>query len=63
VLLELSQKAASIYQKKTPEQKRLIITKLFSKITSKDDRVSVSYTNFAQAIAGNVQKTKQLLGE
>jgi DNA invertase Pin-like site-specific DNA recombinase len=63
VLLELSQKAASIYQKKTPEQKRLIITKLFSKITSKDDSVSVSYTNFAQAIAGNVQKTKQLLGE
>lgn len=63
VLLKLSQKAASIYQKKTPEQKRLIITKLFSKITSNDDSVSVSYTNFAQAIAQNVLKTKELLGE
>jgi|GEM_PF-2352387 len=28
VLLELSQKAAQIYSKKTPQRKRLIITKL-----------------------------------
>ena len=63
VLLELSQKAASLYQSKTPEQKRLIITKLFSKITSKDDSVSVSYTNFATVIAQNVLKTKELIGD
>ncbi len=63
VLLELSQKAASLYKNKTPEQKRLIITKLFSKITSKDNSVSVSYTNFAQAIAQNVLKTKEIIKE
>lgn len=62
VLLELSQKAASLYQTKTPEQKRLIITKLLSNITSNDDSVSVSYTKFANVIAQNVLKTKEIIG-
>jgi site-specific DNA recombinase len=62
VLLELSQKAAEIYPKKTPEQKRLIITKLFRELTYDGGSVSVVYTNFARAIAQNVQITRNLIG-
>ncbi len=62
VVLKLAQKAASIYRKKTPEQKRLIITKLFNSITASDGIVSVEFTNFSQAIAKRVLKTSNLLG-
>lgn len=62
VLLELSQKAAELYPKKTPEQKRLIITKLFDKLTYKDGVVSVNFTKFSQSIAQNVKLTHQILG-
>ena len=62
VILELSQKAATIYQTKSPEQKRLIITKLFASITSNDGVVSVTYTNFSRAIAERALKTTNLLG-
>ena len=62
VLFELSQKADEIYTKKTPDQKRLIITKLFQKLTYTGDVVSVNYTNFSRAIAQNVLKTNNLLG-
>jgi site-specific DNA recombinase len=62
VILELAQKAAAIYQTKTPDQKRLIITKLFANITANNGFVSVTYTNFSRAIAENVLKTSNLLG-
>lgn len=62
VLLELSQKAAELYPKKSPDQKRIIITKLFRSLTYKDDSVSVTYTNFSRAIAQNVQLTRNLIG-
>jgi hypothetical protein len=62
VLLELSQKAASIYRTRTPEQKRLIITKLFTNITRNQGALSVTYTDFSRAIAQNVLKTKEILG-
>ncbi|HEY4963935.1 MAG TPA: recombinase family protein [Candidatus Saccharimonadales bacterium] len=62
VILELAQKASSIYQTRTPEQKRLIITKLFKDLTASDGTVSVNYTNFSRAIAQNVIKTNNLLG-
>ncbi len=62
VLLELSQKAASIYQKRSPDHKRIIITKLFENITYKGGIVSVKYTNFARAIAENVLETRKILG-
>lgn len=62
VLLELSQKASELYPKKTPEQKRTIITKLFNKLSYDNGVVSVSYTNFTRAIAQNVLKTNNLLG-
>jgi len=62
VLLELSQKAAQIYSKKTPQQKRLIITKLFKNLTFEGESLSVNFTNFAQRIANNSEKSRQILG-
>lgn len=62
VLLELSQKAASIYQLRSPDHKRVIITKLFENITYKGGIVSVKYTKFARAIAENVIETRKILG-
>jgi hypothetical protein len=61
VILELSQKAADLYPKKSPEQKRLIMSKLFSKVTTKAGALSVEYTNFTKAIAENVLKTNNLM--
>lgn len=61
-LFKLSQRAAQIYPTKSPEQKRLIITKLFSSLVLEGEHVSVKYTNFARAIAQNVQKTRKLVG-
>jgi Recombinase zinc beta ribbon domain len=61
VILELSQKAADLYAKKTPEQKRLIISKLFEKLSLNGGVISVKYSKFAEAIADNVQKTRNLM--
>lgn len=61
VILELSQKAATIYAAKAPEQKRLIITKLFQKLTFNGTSVSVIYTNFAGSIADKVRETRNLM--
>jgi site-specific DNA recombinase len=63
VLLELSQKAAELYPRKSPEQKRLIITSLFKSLTFDADAVSVIYTNFSRAIAQNVEQTNKVLGD
>lgn len=62
VLLELSQRASEIYQRKSSDQKRIILSKLFNEVTLKGGVVSVTYTKFAQAIAKNVQKTHEILG-
>lgn len=62
VLLELSQKAAEIYTRKQPEQKRLIITKLFNDLQFDNGSVSVGYTDFARAIAENALETRKLIG-
>lgn len=61
VILELSQKAADLYGKKTPEQKRLIISKLFEKLSLKGGIISVKYSKFAEAIADKVQKTRNIM--
>ena len=62
VLLELSQKASQIYTQRTPQQKRLIITKLFKNLTFAGDFLSVEYTDFTRVIAQNVASTKKLIG-
>ena len=61
-LLNLSQKAAEIYQSRTVEQKRLIIIKLFKSITFNNGSMSVTYTNFVKVIANKTLKTKEILG-
>jgi site-specific DNA recombinase len=61
VILELSQKAASLYAQKTPEQKRLIISKLFEKVSLKGGAISVKYSKFAEVIADKVQKTRNIM--
>jgi len=62
VLLELSQKASNIYQDRSKDQRRIIITKLFETITYKGGVLSVTYTEFAKVIAENVLETKKILG-
>lgn len=62
VLLKLSQRAAEIYAGRTPQQKRLIITKLFQKMILEGDSLSVEYTDFTEIIAKNVVETKKLIG-
>lgn len=60
-VLELSQKAAQIYRDKSPEQKRLIISKLFEDMTLKGGFLSVKHTQFAQAIAENISETRNIM--
>lgn len=61
-LLKLTQKATEIYKTRTIDQKRAILTKLFSSFTYSNGVVSVKYTNFAQVIANKSLKTKEILG-
>jgi DNA invertase Pin-like site-specific DNA recombinase len=61
-LLKLTQKAAKLYQTRTIDQKRVILTKLFSSFTYRDGVVSVTYSKFASVIANKTLKTKEILG-
>ena len=61
-LLKLTQMAAKLYQTRTIEQKRVILTKLFSSFTYCDGSVSVTYSKFASVIANKTLKTKEILG-
>jgi hypothetical protein len=63
VILELSQKAAQIYADKSPDQKRLIISKLFRKLTLKEGELLVEYTNFSKVIAQKVLETEKIMKE
>jgi site-specific DNA recombinase len=62
-ILELTQKAAEIYDIKPPEQKRLIISKLFSELSLRGGTVSVKYTKLVEMIAKNLLKTATLMEE
>ncbi len=61
-LLKLTQMAAKLYQTRTIDQKRVILTKLFSSFTYSDGAVSVKYSKFASVIANKTLKTKEVLG-
>lgn len=61
-LLKLTQMAAKLYQTRTIEQKRVILTKLFSSFTYGNGAVSVKYSKFAEVIASKTLKTKEILG-
>ena len=44
------------------DDKPIILTKLFEKISLKDNSVSVTYTKLTQAIARNSGLSKEILG-
>ena len=56
-ILELAQRAPELYARKTPDEKRRIITELFQSITVKEDSVSVTNTALTRIIANNNLKT------
>lgn len=62
--IELSQDAKRLFADTnvTNDEKRVILTKLFKKISLKNNIVSVTYTKLAQAIASNSGQTKEILG-
>ncbi|HSX28313.1 MAG TPA: recombinase family protein [Candidatus Saccharimonadales bacterium] len=62
--IELSQEAKRLFADAnvTNDDKRVILTKLFEKISLKDSIVSVTYTKLAQAIALRSGQTKEILG-
>ncbi len=60
-VLELAQKAGEIYQNRSPEQKRLIMSKLFASMTIKSGLLSVKYTNLVKIIADKVTETYQIM--
>ncbi len=62
-LLELSQKAAELYCKKSPEQKRIIISKLFKQLAVKEGVIDVQYTNFTEVVAEKVLLTQKIMEE
>jgi hypothetical protein len=59
---KLSQKAAELYDTRSINQKRVIITKLFQNITFEQGFVSVKYKELAQVIANKSLKTREILG-
>lgn len=61
-LLKLTQMSAKLYQTRTINQKRVILTKLFTSFTYRDGVVSVKYSKFASVIANKTLKTKEILG-
>ena len=62
--IELSQGAKMRFMddKTSNDDKRIILTKLFEKISLKDNSVSVTYTKLTQAIARNSGLSKEILG-
>jgi len=60
-ILELSQKTAKIYPNKSVEQKRIIISELFHSIIASGDRISVTLTKLAKAIAKKTEETRDKL--
>lgn len=62
VILQLSQKAAEIFQhKKTQDERRLLLSQLFSTVVLKNGRLHVRYSKFAEAIADRVLITRKLM--
>lgn len=62
-VIELSQDAKRQFADETidNDEKRLILTKLFEKITIKDNSVSVTYTKLTNAIARKSVQTREIL--
>lgn len=62
--IELSQDAKRLFadENTSNDDKRIILTKLFEKISLQNGSISVTYTKMAQAIARNSGLSKEILG-
>jgi site-specific DNA recombinase len=60
-ILKLSQKAADIYQTKTPDQKRFLISLLFGELIIEGGTLTASYTKLTGAIAEKVFNTCKIM--
>lgn len=60
-ILKLSQKAARLYQDKSSDQKRLIVSLLFGDLTLRGGELTVTYTKLTEAIADKVCKTYKIM--
>ena len=59
-ILDLSQKAAEIYQSKPDEDRKALLRDLFSNLRLNDKLLEVEYTPLVNAIAKKVEKEKEL---
>ena len=60
-ILELSQNAATIYEKRSNDERREILIELFSKMTANGNSVSVTLTDFARSIMQKSRKNRLTL--
>jgi len=62
--IELSQNAKKLFssEETSNDDKRIILTKLFEKISLKDNSISVNYSKLTQAIAKKSGQTREILG-
>ena len=60
-LLELSQKAGKIFKKMSPDQKRLILSKLFDSLTLSGTCLSVNYSKLTKLISKNVEESYKIM--
>lgn len=55
-VLDLAARAHEIYLKRTPEQRRVLLSHLFSNLVLKDDKVAYTLKTPVQKLAARVQK-------
>ena len=60
-MLDLSQKASTVFSERSPEQKRIILTRLFSNLSVNGPELRVELSELALAIADRVKTHKKLL--
>jgi len=59
-ILELSQRAKEIYQKATIEEKRTLLSLIFSNLRLNEGKLSINYTKPFEILAGSVLATKKI---
>ncbi|QQR52008.1 hypothetical protein IPG36_05405 [bacterium] len=62
LLVELSQKAAELYARKSAEHKRVIIKHLFAALAVDEDSINLEFTSFVQSLASKVRLTHKIIG-
>lgn len=60
-ILDLSQKVSTVYPDRSPEQKRIILTRLFSNLSINGPALEVELSELSIAIADKVKIHKELV--